>query len=249
VSGVGKSWLAATCPKPLLVLDAEGRARYAPSGPKIAWNPLTEPPPALGVLVEYHGEMVPWQTCVVTVVDFSTIAQVYQWLRSGQHPFVSVVIDSIMEVQRRCKMAIRPGTSPLERDDWGQLLREIEKLICDYRDLVHIESNGVKVVLFISGTHSETLKPRMDGAIRENLPYYIDVVGYMFKSVQADGTWLRQMLVDEQPPFTAKDGTDRLKAHYGPVIPLPDNGTQYVEQFYTLLYNGGSNPTPTTEAV
>ena len=44
-SGVGKSWLADSVPGPRLVLDAEGRARYTPSGPKVAWNPRDSEPP------------------------------------------------------------------------------------------------------------------------------------------------------------------------------------------------------------
>lgn len=249
-SGAGKSWLAATAPKPLLVLDAEGRARYAPSGPKVYWNPAAEAPPALGTLVEYNGQMVPWQTCIVQVVDYRTVDAAYQWLRSGQHPFMSVVMDSLMEVQRRCIDSLVPGTQALERDHYGTLLREIEKKVREYRDLVLIPQNGIKVVLFITGSNTETYKPLLTGAIREQLPYYIDVVGYLFKAMQPDSSWLRQLLVDEQPPFTAKDGTNRLKAAYGPIIALPDNGAQYIEQFYSLLYNGGGHtaPAPTTEA-
>lgn len=247
-SGVGKSWLAATAPKPLLVLDAEGRARYAPSGPKIYWNPIAEAPPVLGTLVPYNGEQVPWQTCIVAVVDYATVDRVFQWLRSGQHPFVSVVMDSLMEVQRRCVDSIVPGTQALERDHYGTLLREIEKKVREYRDLVLIPSNGIRVVMFITGSNTETFKPLLTGAIREQLPYYIDVVGYLFKTAQPDGSWLRQLLVDEQPPFTAKDGTNRLKAAYGPIIALPDNGAQYIEQFYGLLANGGgTHAAPTME--
>lgn len=232
-SGVGKSWLAATAPKPLLVLDAEGRARYAPSGRKVFWNPAAEAPPV------HDGT---WDTCIVNVVDYQTVAQVYQWLRSGQHPFISVVMDSLMEVQRRCIDAMVPGTTALDRDHYGVLLREIEKKVREFRDLVLIPAVHVKVVLFITGSNTETYKPLLTGGIREQLPYYIDVVGYLFKQANAEGVFERKMLVDEQPPFTAKDGTNRLKSHFGPVITLPESGENFIEQwYYTLLANGGAH--------
>ncbi len=227
-SGAGKSWLAATCPKPMLVLDAEGRARYAPSGRKIYWNPATEPVPV------YDGT---WDTCIVAVADYQTVAIVYQVLRSGLHPFVSVVMDSLMEVQRRCIDAMVPGTKSLDWDDYGVLLREIEKKVREYRDLVLIPSNNVRVALFITGSHSETYKPLLAGGIREQLPYYIDLVGYLQKIPQPDGGFARFLLVDDQPPYTAKDGTDRLKTHFGPYIHLPEDGTQF---------NGGHAPAPAT---
>lgn len=251
VSGAGKSWLGATAPKPLLVLDAEGRARYAPSGRKVYWNPTD------GTVVRGDGTSVTqvvaggppaydgtWDTCIVQVWDYATVATVYSWLRSGQHHFIAVVMDSLMEVQRRCKAAIKPGTSALERDDWGVLGREIEKKVCDFRDLVLVPQCGIRVVLFITGSHSETYKPRLDGAMRENIAYYLDVVGYLFKQIDAQGQFNRFLLVDEQPPFTAKDGTNRLKAHFGPIIPLPEDGTQFIEQWYTTLLANGSAATP-----
>lgn len=245
-SGVGKSWFASTAPKPLLVLDAEGRARYAPSGRKVYWNPTD------GTVVRGDGTAVAqvvaggppaydgtWDTCIVQVWDYATVAAVYSWLRSGQHHFISVVMDSLMEVQRRCIDAMVPGTKALERDDYNVLLREIEKKVREFRDLVLIPQVHVRVVLFITGSHSETFKPLLTGGIREQLPYYIDVVGYLFKQLSPEGQFNRFLLVDEQPPFTAKDGTNRLKAHFGPIIPLPEDGTPYIEQWYsTLLHNG-----------
>lgn len=231
-SGVGKSWLGDTAPKPLLILDAEGRARYGVhSGRKVYWDPEKSGPPRA------DGS---WDTCIVYVADYRTVDVVWQWLRSGQHDFISVKMDSLMEVQKRCIDSIKPGTVSLERDDYGTLLREIEKKVRDYRDLVLVPATNVRVVLFITGSNEETHKPLLTGAMREQLPYYIDVVGYMHKQPTAEGGFMRAVLVDEQPGYTAKDGTNRLKTNYGPVIFLPEGDTQYIEQWYALLANGGT---------
>ncbi|MEK6879186.1 MAG: hypothetical protein AABY22_06230, partial [Nanoarchaeota archaeon] len=118
----GKSWFADTAPAPRLVLDSEGRARYTPSRPKVSWDPRQGPPPA------HDGS---WQTCVCAVPDFETMSLAYQWLRSGQHQFRSVVVDSLMEVQKRCIDAA-VGSSALAQQDWGTVLRKLEALIRSY---------------------------------------------------------------------------------------------------------------------
>ncbi len=219
-SGVGKSWLGDTVPAPRLILDAEGRAKYTPSGPKKTWNPKADPPPV------YDGT---WETCIVTVTDFETLNLVYQWLRSGQHPFVSVVIDSLMEAQKRCIDNVVPGIKSLDQQDWGTVLRSLEKLMREYRDLTLVENNAVTVVVFITGSTDDDgpKRPLLQGQIRSTSTYYMDVVGYLFLNPLEDGTFVRTLLVHKQPGFAAKDGTGRLP---GPFIPNP-----HIEQLYQLL--------------
>lgn len=235
-SGAGKSWFGDSAPYPLLVLDAEGRAKYTPSGPKVLWDPLTGPPPVA------DGT---WHTCVVTVTDFNVMTQVYQWLRSGQHQFRSVCIDSLMELQKRCQDQIA-GTSALDQQNWGELLRKLEALVRSYRDLTLLPTNNVEVVVFIVGTKDVdgTRRPLLQGALRDTVPYYLDVVGYLYVTADEAGQPVRQLLVQPLPGFVAKDGTGRLP---GPVIPNPNLG-----QLHELLkVNGkpeGIEPTPTQEA-
>jgi hypothetical protein len=214
-SGAGKSTTADTVPGPRLVLDAEGRAQYTPSGPKIVWNPMKDPPPV------YDGT---WQTCVVNVTDYKIMEHVYVWLRSGQHPFVSVVVDSLMELQMRCQDTIA-GTAQLKTQDWGELLRSLSTLMRNYRDLTLIHENPCQVVVFVTGSRNieGTMRPMLQGQMAERAPYLIDVVGYLFtvQSVNPDqtpGPLVRQMLTQPQPGFVAKDGTGLL----APIVEIPD---------------------------
>lgn len=217
-SGVGKSWFADTVPGPRLILDAEGRARYTPSGPKIMWDPKAGPPPV------YDGT---WQTCIVQVVDFETIRLVYTWLRSGQHPFVSVVIDSLMEAQKRCIDAVA-GVNALDQQDWGTLLRHLEGLVRNYRDLTLLPdaTQTVQVVIFVVGSRNVEgkMKPLLQGQLQDTVPFYIDVVGYLYKqpvtSPEGLVSYTRQLLIDQQPGFVAKDNTGYLVSQLGPVVPV-----------------------------
>ncbi len=244
-SGVGKSWLADTVPGPRLILDSEGRAKYTVSGPKIVWDPMRDEPPV------YDGT---WQTCVVTVTHFDQMQQVYTWLRSGKHPFVSVSVDSLMEIQKRCIDAVA-GVNQLTQQDWGTVLRRLEALVRAYRDLTLIHDNPVSVVCFIVGTveHDSVRRPLLQGALRNTVPYYLDVVGYVFTqaTVNADGTPgdpKRVMLTQPQPGFVAKDGTGKLPTLME--IPDPRTGRQAIAEVVEMLRASGKAETiiPTQEA-
>lgn len=232
-SGIGKSWLGQTTPTPRLVIDAEGRAHYPwrqAGDRKIFWDPVQGGPPEAG----------DWDTCIVRLHDYNTMALVYQWLRSGQHPFVSVTLDSLMEIQKRCVDMINPSVNALGRDDYGELLRRIEKIVREYRDLVLVPACHVNAVVVITGSElneqTGQQQPLLLGAIRKNLPYYIDVVGYYHWQPLPDGSQQRSLLIHNQPGFIAKDATDLLP---GPIIPNPN-----IIEMMGHLRNGVTVPVP-----
>ncbi len=251
-SGVGKSWLAASAPYPRLILDAEGRAKYAPSLlPKVYWNPKEGAPPSA------DGT---WDTCICPIADFETLSTAYSWLRAGTHQFKSIVIDSLMEAQKRCIDAVT-GTSQMQTQDWGTLLRRIEGLVRSYRDLTLLPDSvqTASVVLYIVGTRLRDGKqaPLLQGQFADTVPYYMDVVGYYFKQpvMAEDGVtvanYQRALLVDSQPGFVAKDGTGRFVATYSGGVVVPDPGEQApsIEKLYALLdSNGVANAALTTTA-
>jgi hypothetical protein len=228
-SGVGKSWFADTAPAPRLIVDLEGRARYTPSAPKVGWDPRTQAPPEAG----------DWATCVASCPDFETLQHVYQWLRSGQHCFRSVVVDSLMEAQKRCIDSEVPDLRQLHQQDWGTLLRKVEAEVRRYRDLTLIESNPVEVVVFLVGTVDAegVRRPLLQGQLRQTVPYYLDVVGYLYVTAGEDGSMQRGLLLHPQPNFVAKEGTGRLG---GPVVLNPD-----LSQMVELLRMNGQATAPT----
>lgn len=170
-SKVGKTTLAGTCPKPLLLLDAEGGSKFLPYR-KTSWDPVTGPPP------ECDGT---WDVCVVHVRKYETLSQAYQWLLYGQHCFASLCIDSISESQRRLKEQL-VGTEAMKMQDWGKLLTQMEVLIRSYRDLTLHPTNPLSVAMFISETRETNgkWKPYMQGQIAVTLPYLMDVIGYLY---------------------------------------------------------------------
>ena len=203
-SGAGKSWLGDTVPGPRLVLDAENGTQWTPSQPKVLWDPMREYPPD-----NTSGQL---ETVRVQVRDFTTVLKIYEWLNSGQHPFTSVVFDSLTEIQKRCMDNIT-GVDLPRRQDWGDMLRQMEGLIRQYRDLTMHPIKPMTNVTFITtvmADDSGVRRPNLQGALRLTLPQFVDVVGHLEVKTAQDGSLVRGLMVQPYPGYVAKDRTDRL---------------------------------------
>lgn len=208
----GKSTLAATAPKPLLVLDAEGSWRFIP-GRIVYWDPLTETPPV------YDGT---WDITVVHVREWSTVAMVYSYLTQWPLPYVSVVVDSITEIQRRCKANLK-GTEQMKIQDWGVLLAMMDATIRGFRDLCLMPQLAVRCVVFVSETRETNagrLVPYMQGQIAVSLPYWVDVCGYLYQDFELDANGqateeVRRLWIS---PHTQYEAGERVQGKLGSVL-------------------------------
>ncbi len=228
--GAGKSWFGQTAPRPILTLDAEGGLRYAKRHGakvrKVSSDPLTGPPPAA------DGS---WDTCVVIVHKFEVMQKAWEWLNTYDHGFKSLVIDTLDEIQKRCKDDISGGETMTERN-WGQLLVKMEQLVrIQLRDLTFHPTHPLDAVVILAHTDLKKgrYRPAVQGALGVSLPGYVDVEGYLISAPDESGTQQRRMLIQPMPEFEAKDRTDDLSAHYGSVIINPD-----VEQMLAILNEG-----------
>ena len=234
---VGKTTLTSTAPLPLCALDAEGgwkfikRVGFCRAGvhggpdcpcPRLRrrkWDPVREPPP------RHDGT---WDFCHVMVRDWQTLDMARQWLASTQpHDFASLVMDSVTEAQRRLKLQL-VGSEAMKIQDWGNLLTKMDSLIRGFRDLVLVPNSPLKLVVFIAETRETNGKwtPYMQGQISVSLPYWMDVVGYLFPEAVADangqptGT-IRRLLVGSHPQFVTGE---RVQGRLGDVIDSPHLG-------------------------
>lgn len=222
--GMGKSWLGQTAPAPRLILDAEGGSR-APKRidpetgravriKQVTWDPAMPLPEADGT----------WESCRVVVRDFGTVERVFEVLDSGVHPFQSVVIDSLTELQKRCKDSIRTGDEVMNERMWGILLDRMELKLRQFRDLVFHPIKPIQALVLLALTQEKSMKfkPAVQGALAVSLPGYLDTIGYMAVTVLEDGTEERRLLIQPHDRYEAKDRTHTLHEHYGRVIVNPD---------------------------
>jgi hypothetical protein len=170
-SKVGKSTLSVTSPAPRLYLDVESASRFLDIKP-ILWNPAADPPP------EDDGT---WDTCVVPTRDWGTVEQAYKWLASGKHPFKSFIIDSISELQQRYIEQIS-GRGQMRQQDWGDAFRTVAGLVRDIRDLTLHPTQPLDCVVLVAMAKQvdDKWRPHAQGQLGTTLPYYLDLVGYLY---------------------------------------------------------------------
>jgi hypothetical protein len=246
-SKTGKSTLCSTAPLPICVFDVEGSWRFIKTQGyrnadrpivKRYWDPLREPPP------RYDGT---WNVCVVKVRDWATLVRGYMHLVQSPHDFVSVIVDSITEAQRKLKSQLR-GLEAMRIQDWGDLLNQMDKWIRDVRDLVLIPNLPTRMVIFVAETemYEGKWRPAMQGQIKRGLPYWVDVCGYMYTELEGDVTGamtvkVKKLLVmSDHPQFEAGE---RVQGVLGDVVRYPD-----FTQMYETIFEEPP-PTPGTVAL
>jgi hypothetical protein len=196
-SGVGKSRLAASGPAPRLILDAEAGAEYLP-GNIIEWEPLADKPP------EKDDS---WDTCVVKVREFGILDAAYQWLISGEHPFESVSLDSVSEIQQKCKDALTGPGGEMDNDRWQKLLATMNDKLRAFRDLKTHPTHPLWAVTFVMMTEQRDGKavPLAQGKLRAMLPYYVDVCGYMEMGYDEAAEEARFLYLNGTASYIAKE--------------------------------------------
>lgn len=240
---VGKSTLTATAPKPVLVLDAEGSWRFIPLR-QTHWDPAAGPPPT------HDGT---WDACVVSVRDWQTIDLTYRWLTQASHSFTSVVVDSITEVQRRCKQNLK-GSEALKIADWGVLLARMDDVIRRYRDLTLLPGS-VRCVAFVAETRQRQdgkWVPYLQGQIATSLPYWVDVCGYLYPDQELDEHGqptrdVRRLWVGPHPQFEAGE---RVQGRLGQVVTVErTNGSvgDDVERWMKTIFNMSADGADSTD--
>ncbi len=210
-SKAGKSTLGDTTPAPRLVLDAEMGSRFTPSKKK-RWDPTREAPP------QPDGT---WETAIVPVHAYSTVLKAYEWLNSGKHPFRSVVLDSISEIQQRLADSL-VGTNPLQLQDWGTMLRQASDLVRKFRDLTTHPVNPLDAVLFIAMANQRqngAWYPYVQGQLKTTLPYMVDILAYLTPVTTEDGKVVRRLLVG---PTQGVETGERVGGRLGHYIDNPN---------------------------
>jgi hypothetical protein len=229
-SGVGKTPVSHTAPAPRLVLDSENGSRFV-KGARIKWDPNSEAPPV------HDGT---WETCVVQCRDFQTFLNAYAWLNSGQHPFRSVLVDSLTELQKRCKDQIKGTDEVVNERQWGILLDRMEKAVRELRDLTMHPTNPIQAVVLLALTDDKTgkFRPLIQGALGKSIVGFVDVIGYLYVDSDDQGLPMRKMLVQPIGPYVAKDRTSELPSGgivgtHGASVPGPINLSSLIDQIYT----------------
>ena len=214
-------------------MDAEAAYRFLPDRPgtqKIFWDPMTEPIPTLnqGRIDPKLGSQVwtvEWDTCIVIVRDYPTAYRVWEILNQYPHPWRSVSLDSVSELQEKVKDSLRNihmGEKMITQK-WGDLLDNMKDLSRKFRDLTVHPYNPLEAVVITSQTNFDNGKwrPFVQGKFEISVPYYWDVIGYLFVQQTFNGDQqpvgdIRRMLITPHPQIEAGH---RVHVPFGVRIP------------------------------
>lgn len=204
LAGAGKTTLGATAPKPLLIFDVETASRYV-KGVKKKWDPLTEAPPI------YDGT---WEICVINVNRWEKAVKAFEYLKSGQHNFKSIMVDSISELQGKAQEYIK-GREQLQMQDWGRMLNAMAFFCKDLRDLAQDDPNiEALYITAMTKDYNGIFRPFLQGQVKDQIPYWFDVVGYLYveKYTKEDGTpgEYRRLLIGDADQYEAKSRVPNL---------------------------------------
>lgn len=208
----GKSTYAVmTSPAPRLILDVESAARFMTQTRKVSWDPMTSAPPV------HDGT---WDTCVVTIRNYEVATRTYDWLKSGQHPFKTVILDSLTELQAKAQEAVN-GRDKMKMQNWGDLFSKLRFFCTDLRDLTTNENKPIEAVVLVASTKvkNEVYSPALQGQTAELVPYLYDVTGYFYMDQVIDPTTgtpseVRHLYTGSNPGFVS-----------GSRAPLPEDLT------------------------
>lgn len=225
LSKAGKSTLAVTAPAPRVYLDVESASRFLDIR-RIYWDPMKEAPP------EYDGT---WDTCVVPTRDWDTVQKVHEWLRSGKHPFKSLIIDSVSELQVRYIEKVSGRNQPTQQA-WGDVFRGLGGLIRDIRDLTMHPTRPLEAVVLTAMTKNSNgmWRPYLQGQLADVIPYLLDVVGYLYvdqqlvNEVTGETADIRRLLTRRTPEFEAGE---RVQGRIPAVVDNPN-----IEDMITTIF-------------
>lgn len=214
-SKVGKSLLGASTPWPRVILDVEAAARFLPIKGRI-WDP-TDPPPEAPKVAKGQPE---WDTAIVPVREWRDVLKVLDWLKQGDHPFRSVTVDSISELQYRYVEHVA-GRGQMKIQDWGAALREVGGFVRDLRDLTMHPTHPLEAVVLTSMTKEDqqgVMRPYLQGQLRDQIPYLPDVCAWLYVEPDEDGVETRWL---QTRRMNFKEAGERVGGRIPPIIQLP----------------------------
>lgn len=188
-AGGGKTTLGLTGPKPLLLLDAETASRFIPKSRKVVWDPMKNSPPV------FDGT---WEICVVKIKSWAVAQKTLEYIRSDNHPFRTVMIDSISEIQIKAKEQIK-GNKAFQLQDWGMLSQNMGAFLRELRDISASDTSKIEMTYLISTAKDyvqgenqpRVWKPFLEGATAQIVPYLFDMTAYIY---------LDEVMVDPRNP-------------------------------------------------
>jgi len=146
----------------------------------------------------------------VSFVEIKTLSDLQglnNYLRTKEHNFKTLVIDSITEISDLIKSGIEKRTGrQMQIQDWGQLGSDIEKIIKEIKD---IDINVIVIAQEMIEKDSDKVQrivPSLYGKSATKISYYMDIVGYLY----VDKNGKRTIITNPGEKLVTKDRTNKI---------------------------------------
>lgn len=155
----------------------------------------------------------------VTISTWTDLNEAFEWLKSGKHPYKTVVVDSLTELQKKNQdhLLAASGKKDMTQQLWGQNIEAMRKACRAFRDLplnIVLIALSNEIVAEDGGTPLK--RPSLQGkSLPNEVMGFVDLVGYMVaqeKKDEATGETVIQRGIRFQPSenVSAKDRSGKL---------------------------------------
>jgi hypothetical protein len=160
---------------------------------------------------------------VVRVQTWKQMQDLYNELHEGKHPYKTIVLDSLTEIQKFNMynvmtelIANKPDADPdvPGMREWGKNIEQMRRYVRAFRDLpVNTIFTALQKEEKDDRTGVRWIKPSMSGKLASEVAAFLDVVLYYYQKEMADGdatVMKRFMLTQKTQSQIAKDRSGRL---------------------------------------
>lgn len=156
----------------------------------------------------------------VRITSWDELKKVYESLKSGNHGYRTVVLDSVTEMQKLGMdhtMLQRHGDNDLavpEIKEWNINVEQVRKYVRAFRDLpnVNVIITALERVDIDKRTQMSRKKPSLSGKVADEVAGFLDIVTYLYVG-EMDGVNNRILQTGNTAGIVAKDRSDRLPMH------------------------------------
>jgi len=191
-SGIGKTWLIPTCPKPIIISTESG-------------------------LLSIAGDDFP-EIPVIKVSTLEDLKVAFKTVKKNKGKFKTVCLDSITDIAEAILSHLKKNTKH-GAAAYGKLNEEIGDLIRDFRDLPMDSYFIAQLAYKENAAGIECARPAMPGnTLRNQLPYFFDEVlclrfsGDEEEDDEEDTTSYRYFQTAPDLAYDAKDRSGALDA-------------------------------------
>ncbi len=153
----------------------------------------------------------------VRVTSWDALKKVYNDLKLGKHPYRTVILDSVTEMQKLGMdhtMFERHGMDDLavpEIKEWNINIEQVRKYVRLFRDLeaVNVIFTALERVDIDKRTQLSRVKPSLSGKVADEVAGFLDIVTHL-RVEEVDGANTRILLTANTPGKVAKDRSNLL---------------------------------------